>query len=87
MTVRELIEQHAKQHGYTGLYSSGNECGCDISKCCLLDSADVLDCEFGYKNKCDACASRDTCCDRDHDWPELYKGISCEVKSDAAQRD
>ena len=47
MTVREIVAQWLRDHGYDGLYHDG-DCGClldDLMPCC--DSCD--NCEPGYK--------------------------------------
>lgn len=53
MTVKEILKQWLKEHGYDGLYIP-DECACeldDIAPCCCQES--VLACEPGYKTPCD----------------------------------
>ena len=84
MKISDLIREYAKEHGYTGL--CGNECGCDIDDdICVLESGNLTECEFGYRNECYLCAKRDTCEDWDGDYDILYFTERCFVPvADAA---
>ena len=51
MTVKEIIKQYLREHGYDGLYSD-NECGCEIDDLGPCDGT-LDDCMPGYKVPCD----------------------------------
>lgn len=49
MTVKKIVSNWLKKHGYDGLYNSFTECGCLIEELMPCDySCD--DCKPGYKN-------------------------------------
>ena len=52
-TVREVLVQYMKEHGYDGLYHSEGECACLMDFPCEVWSGIPLDCELGYKVECD----------------------------------
>lgn len=51
MTVREILTEYLRQHGYDGLYSPG-ECGCSLDELAPCGGLS-LDCEAGVKVPCD----------------------------------
>jgi len=59
MTVREITQQYLIEHGYDGLYSVDYECGCENEDLFPCGGEMILECEPGYKQKCDC---------GDHDW-------------------
>lgn len=64
MNIRELIEKHARDNGYDGLFCPG-ECACEIGDLapCGGEADCVLSCEFGYKSKCNENCSYHSDCD------------------------
>jgi len=53
MTVKEIVYDWLKAHGYTGLYDAdGGECGCEIDDLMPADNEACLDCEPGYRVMC-----------------------------------
>jgi hypothetical protein len=50
MTVKDIIVEWLKAHGYDGLYSEGGECACEMADLCPCDDAG-FSCEPGYKRK------------------------------------
>jgi len=63
-TVRAIVAEYLKAHGYDGLYDAGGECGCendDLMPCCGAwgGSGNVPACQPGYRTICDC---------GDHDW-------------------
>lgn len=55
MTVQELVENHAKEKGFDGLYNESYACACfngDLF-CCGFESCG--ECEFGFKKVCPHC--------------------------------
>ena len=49
--VREITKEYLEENGYDGLF--GSDCGCsidDLMPCC---SESIMNCEAGYKVKCD----------------------------------
>jgi len=63
-TVRAIVAEYLKAHGYDGLYDAGGECGCendDLMPCCGVwsGSGNVPACQPGYRTACDC---------GDHDW-------------------
>lgn len=51
MTVKEIVEDYLKKHGYDGLYQEDLECACLIED--LFPCETVGDCLPGYKGPCD----------------------------------
>lgn len=49
MTVKEILADWLKSHGYDGLCS--DDCGCEISELCPC-LWDIHDCVAGHKVKC-----------------------------------
>jgi len=37
MNVKEILIEWLKEHGYDGLYDSGNDCACQLSDLCPCD--------------------------------------------------
>lgn len=56
ITVREILNEYLKKHGYDGL--SGRECGCRLDDLmpCYEPSPD---CEPGYLIECEECGETD----------------------------
>jgi hypothetical protein len=65
MTVKQIVAEWLKEHGYDGLYNWGHYCGCECG--CKLD--DLMPCGEGFSNcqagvriKCSDCMMAN--CDR-----------------------
>ena len=50
MTVKQIVEQYLRQHGYDGLcwHNGGETCGCELCDLMPCDGAGP-DCAAGYK--------------------------------------
>ena len=46
MNVKEILIEWLKEHGYDGLYDSGNDCACQLSDLCPCDCG-PWECEAG----------------------------------------
>jgi len=62
-TVKEIVKNWLKEHGYDGLYSDEYQCCCDLD--------DLMDCDFfhwdcrvGYKASC----NDGECCEMCENW-------------------
>jgi len=65
MTVREIVADWLKAHGYDGLWRDGCSCQSDdLMPCDWLNGEDNADCEPGYKTPCDPAT-----CSADGDCP------------------
>ena len=61
MTVRDIVRDYLRKHGYDGLYNDAGDCAClidDLMPCTACEGAYVDDCEPGYKTPCD-CGGHD----------------------------
>lgn len=52
-TVKEIVEEYLRQHGYDGLYHSVGECACEVGDLwpCYPDMS--FDCCAGVRAPCD----------------------------------
>ncbi len=48
MTVREIVKDWLKQHGYDGLYSA-TDCGCVLDDLMSCEGEGSFDCLAGYR--------------------------------------
>lgn len=55
MTVREIVEEYLKAHGYSGLVNQEVPCGCGCDDLFPCDDESHLECEAGYVHHCDSC--------------------------------
>jgi len=51
MTVKEIVAEWLKCHGFDGLFSEGGECACELSDLMPCDSEGCEKCVAGYKCK------------------------------------
>lgn len=54
MTVKEIMRDWLKAHGYDGLCNPGY-CGCDLDDLMFWCSGSVATCEPAYKFRCNRC--------------------------------
>jgi hypothetical protein len=54
-TIKGIVQQYLKQHGYDGLV--GEECGCAGDMPC--SESDIKDCRPGYRHHCSGCQALD----------------------------
>ena len=59
MKVDDVLRDYMKEHGYSGLFSSG-ECGCDLDELHHCDE-DHGACNLGYKYECEGCFETEGC--------------------------
>jgi len=51
MTIREIVREYLKVHGFDGL--CGDECGCGGKDLFICDGAEnILECQPGYRVPC-----------------------------------
>jgi hypothetical protein len=68
MTVKEIIQEYLKKHGYDGLHSHATNnryggCGCDINLICISGEQN-LTCVPAYrhtKKHCEQCRDKEKC--------------------------
>ena len=74
MTVKEIIVNYLKKHGYDGLVNVDIECGCDIEDLDCCDNFHLDDCQPAYQNKYNAKRCKD--CDNQYDC-KLFENPHC----------
>jgi hypothetical protein len=53
MNICNIIESHLRANGFTGLYNTEINCGCEIDDLMPCGECEILrDCEPGYKVPC-----------------------------------
>jgi hypothetical protein len=65
MTVREIVEEYLKAHGYGGLCNGYLGCGCVVGDLMPCEMDTQHDCEPGYIHYCENCALVKDGCDSD----------------------
>lgn len=66
-TVRQIVVEWLKEHGYDGLYNY--ECGCSIDNLMLCNEVDVRVCQAGYRVFCVKCWRLNTSDCPQEGWP------------------
>ena len=80
-TVKEIVADWLKQHGYDGLFNP--DCGCVLDD--LMPCADRFsDCEAGYRVACSECKWHDTDECRLESWPSEFCIMEFKQKADNA---
>lgn len=51
MTVKEIVAEWLKSHGYDGLFAEGGECACELADLMPCDAEGCETCIAGYKCK------------------------------------
>jgi hypothetical protein len=52
MTVREIVAEYIKEHGFDGLYCA-DECACGLDNLIPCDGGGLSSCCTGYRVRCD----------------------------------
>ena len=58
-TVKDIVADYLKEHGFDGLYSE--VCGCRLEGLISCDDSYCADCQPGYAITCDECTRHDDC--------------------------
>jgi len=61
MTVKEIVREYLKTHGYDGLFNEESECACVFSNVILCEAENLRDCEAGYLFPCGCGDERHFC--------------------------
>lgn len=83
-TVREMVAEWLRGHGYQGLVMVSHECGCGLADLMPCGGCDASACAAAYEFRCHECALSDRCdqCDggavysTDENWCEEFEGRS-----------
>lgn len=52
MRIADIVNEYLQKHGYDGLYSTDDDCGCELAD--LFPCTGMTpECEPGYKQPCD----------------------------------
>ena len=85
ISVREIVENYLREHGYTGLCNY--ECGCPLGGLMPCYDLNIEECCAGYANDCENCAVRESeegCMYYDAEYDVLYRTKKCFVPKEAA---
>lgn len=52
MTVRKIVIEYLKAHGYDGLYNQHEPCACEVENLIPCSGMDIEDCKPGDKEEC-----------------------------------
>jgi len=53
LSIKEVIFEYAKTHGYTSLCNQEIACGCTMKDFMPCGEINIEDCQFGYTKECD----------------------------------
>jgi hypothetical protein len=72
VTVKGLVAEWLKAHGYEGLVRDtyGDPCGCGLDGLMPCEGCDVANCEPAYEHLCDTCPKAEEDC-LVEDMPEM----------------